>query len=50
LLKRGVGLAWVPVELAEPGIEIHIQSGKSTLAARVVGEPFYDAAGERLKS
>ncbi|MEX2304057.1 MAG: 2Fe-2S iron-sulfur cluster-binding protein [Bryobacterales bacterium] len=50
LLQRAIGMAWVPVDLAAAGKQLHIQSGKQTLGARVVIEPFYDPAGERLKS
>jgi sarcosine oxidase subunit alpha len=50
LLKRAIGMAWVPADLAAAGKTLHIQSGQRTIAARVVIEPFYDPAGERLKS
>jgi sarcosine oxidase subunit alpha len=50
LLNRAIGMAWVPADLAAAGKLLHIQSGPRTMVARVVIEPFYDPAGERLKS
>ena len=40
-LGKGIGLGYVPVELAKPGTEIFIQIRKKNLAATVVKPPFY---------
>lgn len=45
-----VGLAWVPVELAHDGGEITIYVDGVPHIARVQDAPFYDPAGEKLKS
>ena len=50
LLGRTVGLAWVSPELAEEGAEIAIRVGGADARARVTLTPFYDPAGERLRS
>jgi sarcosine oxidase subunit alpha len=49
-LKRSIGMAWVPPELAADGSRFSIRSGDREHVARVVLEPFYDPTGERLKS
>jgi sarcosine oxidase subunit alpha len=63
-LDRVIGLAWVPVSLAAVGADLHIELGdagrgdgrggkgsaRRTGLAQVVRPPFYDPAGERLKS
>ena len=48
-LARGYGLAWVPVQLAEEGEEIHIRMDGKTVPARVVLQPFYDPEGTHLR-
>ena len=48
-LGKGIGLAWVPVGLAEEGSEIHIIVGGKPLPARVTLQPFYDPEGARLR-
>lgn len=40
-LKKAIGMAYVPVELAEPGSEVAIEVRSRRLAARVVELPFY---------
>ena len=49
-LGRTIGLAWVGPELAEDEAEITIRVGAVDERARVTLAPFYDAAGERLRS
>ena len=46
---RGIGLAWVPVGLAEDGGEIWIRVDGRVVPAVVTGEPFYDPEGKRLR-
>jgi len=46
----GVGLAWVPSVQARNGEKIEIQVDGHTVMAVVQDEPFYDPAGEKLKS
>ena len=48
-LGKGLGLAWVPVDLAEEGREIRILVDGNSLPADVTLRPFYDAEGERLR-
>ena len=48
-LGRGVGLAWVPAELAEEGHEIKIQVDGRALPAEVTLRAFYDNEGIRLR-
>jgi sarcosine oxidase subunit alpha len=45
-----VGLAWVPAGWANEGTELRIEFGANSTAASVRLEPFYDPAGERLRS
>jgi sarcosine oxidase, subunit alpha len=49
-LGRTIGLAWVGPELAHDESEIAIRIGASDERATVTLTPFYDAAGERLRS
>jgi sarcosine oxidase subunit alpha len=49
-LGRTIGLAWVGPELAHDGSEIAIRVGATDERATVTLAPFYDAAGERLRS
>ncbi len=49
-LGKGFGLAWVPIELAEEGLEIHILVDGRSLPAQVTLKPFYDPEGERLRA
>jgi sarcosine oxidase subunit alpha len=50
VLHQAIGLAWVPAEVARPGEPLLIASDGAVAAARVVTEPFYDPAGERLRA
>ena len=45
----GIGLAWVPVELAEEGGEIVIRVEDADLPAQVTLRPVYDPDGTRLR-
>jgi len=49
-LERVIGMAWVPRELAEDGGRITIADDGERIEAAVVTEPFYDPAGELLRS
>jgi sarcosine oxidase subunit alpha len=49
-LGRTIGLAWVGPELAEDAAEIEIRVGSADERATVTLAPFYDPAGERLRS
>jgi sarcosine oxidase subunit alpha len=46
----GIGLAWVPADQARNGERIEVQVDGRPVAAIVQDEPFYDPAGEKLKS
>ena len=48
-IGKGFGLAWVPVEMAEEGAEIHIMVDGKPLPAEVTMRPVYDPEGERLR-
>ena len=48
-LGKGFGLAWVPVELAQDGAEIHIIIDGRPMPASVTMQPFYDPDGARLR-
>ena len=48
-LGKGVGLAWVPVDIAEDGNEITILVNGKPLPAQITMEPFYDPEGKRLR-
>jgi glycine cleavage system aminomethyltransferase T len=41
-LERNIGYAWVPIELASPGVELEAQAPAGRLRARVAGLPFID--------
>lgn len=45
-----IGLAWVPADRAKNGETVDIQYNGQLLKAVIQDEPFYDPAGERLKS
>jgi sarcosine oxidase subunit alpha len=49
-LDRVIGMAWVPTRLAESGAGITILDQGLHVPASVVSEPFYDPAGELLRS
>ncbi|MBI2878927.1 MAG: (2Fe-2S)-binding protein, partial [Candidatus Rokubacteria bacterium] len=48
-LGRGIGMAWIPPELAREGAEFEIRSQGRLTRGRVVVRPFYDPDGARLK-
>jgi sarcosine oxidase subunit alpha len=45
-----IGMAWVPAVLASDGESVTISDDGARLTASVVTEPFYDPAGELLRS
>ena len=49
LLKRTIGMAWVPAALAEDGAEITLADDGRRLSALVQTAPFYDPDQERLR-
>jgi len=49
-LEQVIGMAWVPSALAGDGQSITISDDGARLSASVVSEPFYDPAGELLRS
>ena len=49
-MGKGIGLAWVPVEMAREGTEVSVRIGKQNFTASVTLEPFYDPEGIRLRS
>lgn len=48
-IRKGFGMAWVPIELAEEGSEITIQMDGRNALARVSLQPVYDPEGRRLR-
>lgn len=49
-LERVIGLAWVPPGLASDGAVFDVRVDGGTARARVVLRPFYDPAGEKVRS
>jgi sarcosine oxidase subunit alpha len=49
-LGQVIGLAWVPAATATNGASVMIADGGRRLRATVMTEPFFDAAGEVLRS
>ena len=49
-LRKVIGMAWVPVELAEDGAELLVKIGNGYEKATVRTRPFFDPEGERLRS
>jgi sarcosine oxidase, subunit alpha len=49
LLKKYIGLAWVPANDAKPGAAFSIHANGKVHSAVVVEKPFYDPEGKRLK-
>ncbi len=41
-LRKNIGYAWIPIELAAPGTELTVDSPKGSTTARVVTLPFLD--------
>jgi sarcosine oxidase subunit alpha len=50
VLKKSIGLCWLPVELSTPGSEFTVRIRGKFHQGRVVSLPFYDPQGERLRS
>jgi sarcosine oxidase subunit alpha len=50
VLNRVIGMAWVPAALASDGTTVTIADDGRRVSARIVTEPFYDPAGELLRS
>ena len=48
-MKKGFGIAWVPMELAQDGTQINILVRGKLQPAEVTLKPFYDPEGERLR-
>jgi sarcosine oxidase subunit alpha len=49
-LGRGIGLAWIPVEMAQEDSAISILVNGREQPAQVTLKPFYDPEGERLRA
>jgi sarcosine oxidase subunit alpha len=50
VMKKVVGMAWVPAPLAEDGKSFEIAYNGHRASAQVVLRPFYDSEGTRLRS
>jgi sarcosine oxidase subunit alpha len=50
VLKRVIGMAWVPSPLARDGATVAISDQGRTMQARIQTRPFYDPDGEVLRS
>jgi sarcosine oxidase subunit alpha len=48
-LGRGIGMAWLPPELARDGGTFEVRVDGSTRTATVVAKAFYDPDGARLR-
>jgi aminomethyltransferase len=46
-LERNIGYVWVPIELAEPGHPLEVESEHGTLTGKTATIPFVDPAKER---
>ncbi len=46
-LERNIGYVWVPLELADPGTALTVESEHGTLSGRTATIPFVDPAKER---
>jgi sarcosine oxidase, subunit alpha len=49
-VRAVIGLAWVPSDRAESGTRIEIRIDRLLRGARVMHGPFFDSAGERMRS
>jgi glycine cleavage system aminomethyltransferase T len=49
-LRRVIGMAWVPTELARDGVELDVKTDGGVEKARVRLRPFFDPEGTRLRS
>ncbi len=47
---ESIALAYLPLEHAHEGAEVEVEILGDRRPARVVGQPLYDPAGERLRS
>ncbi len=47
---HGVGYAYVPAELAEPGTTLHVEYFARRIPATVVQEPLFDPKGDRMRA
>jgi sarcosine oxidase, subunit alpha len=45
-----IGLAWLPAERASDGTRFEVRVDRRTLGGRVTSGPFYDPAGQRMRS
>jgi aminomethyltransferase len=45
-LERNIGYVWVPIELAEPGIELTVESQHGTIRGTTAAIPFFDPRKE----
>ena len=46
-LEQNIGYVWVPIDLAEPGHLLHVDSEHGPLTGRTATIPFVDPARER---
>jgi len=49
-LGKCIGLAWVPMEIAVDGTPLQIHTDGAIALADIVGSPFYDPEGKRLRA
>lgn len=49
-VRKSIGMAWVPIEMAAQGAGIQIQVNGRVAAAKVVALPFYDPEGARMRA
>jgi len=49
-LGKCIGLAWVPMEIAADGTPLQIHTNGAIALADIVGSPFYDPEGKRLRA
>jgi sarcosine oxidase subunit alpha len=49
-LDKVIGLAWMPVDAADPGTTFTVRSHGALLPGRVVETPFYDPHGKKLRA
>jgi glycine cleavage system aminomethyltransferase T len=48
-VEKSIAYAYVPVAHADPGTEVTIDVFGRWIGGRVVAEPLYDPAGQRVK-
>ncbi|MCP5069760.1 MAG: aminomethyl transferase family protein, partial [bacterium] len=48
-VRRSMAMGYVPAEMAADGTELEVEINGEMYAARVVAEPLYDPAGERMR-